>query len=139
MEIISLQEKKTKLKDWYFIAYWHTKTKVSSKEDEDLLKIKLADKICTISSKETDELLKIKKLADEICTISSTVDKIFYWPAEKTLSLANINCIFFGTVETITLRLADKICLIYGNFTKASRADRIYIFYGPAKTKIFLP
>ena len=37
---------------------------------KDLLKLKLADKICIISSREIDNLLKIK-LA-EICTILST-------------------------------------------------------------------
>ena len=129
MKIISFQEKKTKLKGWYFIVYWPTKTKLPSNEDEDLLKLKLADKICTISSKETDELLKIKKLADEICTISSTVDKIFYWPGEKPLNLANIICVFFGKVDIIT-----QICLFYGNFT-LKFVDRIC---RPAKTKFLL-
>ena len=38
---------------------------------KDLLKLKLADKICIISSREIDNLLKIK-LADRICTILFT-------------------------------------------------------------------
>ena len=91
---------------------------------KDLLKLKLADKICIISSREIDNLLKIK-LADRICTILFTdIDNL------SKIELVVKSSSLMGLLKN-PLNLADNLYLLWISGNKTPKLeDKIFLFCG---------